>query len=92
MEQILTSTPSGHLRIKSQANKAGKGFKDTDTAIVVDSDFEEYYALLETEYEQLLIDINDEIAKRTQKMEEMQKLLGIRVADEHNSNSRYSYK
>ena len=72
--QTLTSAFSEHLRIKSQANKAGKGFKVTDTAIVVASDFEKYCALLETEYEQLLSDINDEIAKQTQKVEEMQTL------------------
>ena len=93
MEQIITRAPLESLWIRSQANKAGKGlFEDTDTTIVIDSDFEEYHALLETEYQQLLSDINDEIAKRTQKVEEMQNLLGIRVAHKHNSNSHYSYK
>jgi hypothetical protein len=70
MNQI-TATPK-----KLQVNKEGKDGTESDKGMVTEQDFAEYHALLESQYEQVLSEINEEIMKRTQRLIELRKAFG----------------
>lgn len=61
MAQIITNMAIEDLKI------VGKDVEEGDVANVEEEDFAALHALFESEYQQLLKDIDDEIAKRSQK-------------------------
>jgi len=70
MKQINT-TPKN-----LQLNQEGKSYNEVDKGIVTEQDFAEFHALLESQYEQVLSDINEEIIKRTKRLVELRKSFG----------------
>ncbi len=56
-----------------QAYKEGK---EADKGTVTEQDFVEFHALLESQYEQVVSDINEEIMKRTRRLVELRKSFG----------------
>ena len=59
-----------------QLNKAGNNYDEADKGIVTEQDFAEFHALLESQYEQVLSEINEEIMKRTKRLVELRRSFG----------------
>lgn len=84
MTFTLTTTTSENLRTKYHLNtqtadnrgaKVIENVDETGTASVKEPDFAELHATYEIEYEQFLADIGVEIAKRAQRLSELESIV-----------------
>ncbi len=74
MGRIITNTATENPETKFQVNTRDKD-KQTDTASVAELDFADLHILFEKQYEQLLNDTSDEMAKRTQRVLELSSIV-----------------
>ena len=81
MAKITPNTTAEHLQIKSHfKNKNAdpgevKKVKDFGPAIGREPDFAELHALFEIQYKQFITDTSDEIAKRAQRLLELESIV-----------------
>ena len=76
MKQTNPNTIPVNWKQKLQVQKEGKDCNDADKGMVTEQDFIEFHALLESQYQQLLGEINEEIVKRNQRLVELRKAFG----------------
>ena len=76
MKQTNPNTIPVNWKQTLQVQKAGKDCNDADKGMVTEQDFIEFHALLESQYQQLLGEINEEIVKRNQRLVELRKAFG----------------
>ncbi len=84
MARILTNTTSENLQTKFHLNYQGadlvnakdiKNVKEAGSASAREPDFAELHSLFQIQYEQFLTDTSDEIAKRAQRLSELESIV-----------------
>ncbi len=77
MARIITNTTAGNLQTKSRSTDGvnAKDAKAFGPALVREPDFAELHALFEIQYKQFLSDTSDEIAKRAQRLLELESIV-----------------
>ncbi len=83
MSRILTNTTSENLQTKFHLNQGAdlvnakdiKNVKEAGPASAREPDFAELHSLFQIQYEQFLTDTSDEIAKRAQRLSELESIV-----------------
>ena len=75
MGRIITNMATKNVDTKPLLIMEGEDDLEADGDVAAEPDFAELHALFEIQYEQLLTDTSDEIAKRSQKLLEFPSLV-----------------